>query len=174
MLRIDLRAVCRTGLRDLVRRNRGKALVAAAVVAAAFVAYWPTLMMRMFGATLATCSSRGVIGPGRSSTASSSRARCSDAASAPGSSPPGTGSRTGRYPLPHNEYLHLLVNGGIAGFALVAIAIALWYRQLLEVASPNDRAFLFALLPALGIYAITDNVLSYATALALYAYLASC
>ena len=72
---------------------------------------------------------------------------------------------------PHNEYLHLLVIGGALGFALVIAGIILWYRQLLAVTSPNDREFLLALAPALAAYAITDNVLFYATALATFAYL---
>jgi O-antigen ligase len=158
-------------LRDLVRRNRGKALAGAGVIAAALIAYWPTLLMRMFQGASGSMQLSGrdqvwsfffgeflqnpLFGRGI-----------------------GAGFVAGQdwltewaYALPHNEYLHLLVNGGIAGFGLVGVAIALWYRQLLTVASPNDREFLIALLPALGTYAITGNVLSYPTALALYAYL---
>ncbi len=54
---------------------------------------------------------------------------------------------------------------------LIAGGLVLWYRQLLAVASPNDREFLLALLPALLVYALTDNVLIYSSALAIYAYL---
>lgn len=74
-------------------------------------------------------------------------------------------------PMPHNEYLHLLVIGGAAGALLVLAGIVLWYRFLLQVASPNDREFLLALAPALAVYAITENLLVYVTALPLYAYL---
>jgi O-antigen ligase len=74
-------------------------------------------------------------------------------------------------PTPHNEYLHLLVIGGALGALLVLAGIVLWYRQLLRVASPNDRDFLLALAPALAVYAITENLLVYVTALPLYAYL---
>jgi O-antigen ligase len=74
-------------------------------------------------------------------------------------------------PVPHNEYLHLLVIGGVVGFTLCLAAIALWYRQLCRMASPNDRELLLALAPALLVYAITDNILIHPTALALYAYL---
>lgn len=72
---------------------------------------------------------------------------------------------------PHNEYLHLLVNAGVIGFALCAAAIFFWYRSLLEVAADNDRAFLIALLPAMGVFAITEDVLVFATGLAVFAYL---
>ena len=72
---------------------------------------------------------------------------------------------------PYNEYLHLLVIGGVAGFALIVGALALWFRDLYKVASPNDRRFLLALLPAFGAYALTDCMLSHFTILALYAYL---
>jgi O-antigen ligase len=72
---------------------------------------------------------------------------------------------------PHNEYLHLLVNTGVLGFALCAAAIFIWYRDLLELASENDRTFLIALLPALGVFAITEDVLVFATGLAVFAYL---
>jgi O-antigen ligase len=74
-------------------------------------------------------------------------------------------------PTPHNEYLHLLVIGGVVGFGLIVAGIVLWYRQLLRVASPNDRDFLLALAPALAVYAITENLLVYVTGLPLYAYL---
>ena len=158
-------------LRYLVRQNRGKALAAGGVIAAALVAYWPTLMWRMYGSEPGNVQLSGrdqawsffygeflqspLFGRGLGTALVAATDRLEDWV----------------YPLPHNEYLHLLVDGGIAGCALAVPAIALWYRSLLEVASPNDRAFLFALLPAMGIYAITDNVLSYSTALALYAYL---
>jgi O-antigen ligase len=75
------------------------------------------------------------------------------------------------FAVPHNEYLHLLVNGGVVGFALCASAIAYWYCRLVLSASDEDRPFLIALLPALGIFAVTENVLIHASALALFAYL---
>ena len=74
-------------------------------------------------------------------------------------------------PAPHNEYLHLLVVGGVVGAGTCFVALFLWCRQLWRMASANDRNFLIALLPALAAYAITDNVLIYATGLALFAYL---
>jgi teichuronic acid biosynthesis protein TuaE len=72
---------------------------------------------------------------------------------------------------PHNEYLHLLVSVGVIGFVLCAAAIGLWYRRLLQTASENDRPFLIALLPALGVFAITEDVLVFSTGLATFAYL---
>jgi O-antigen ligase len=72
---------------------------------------------------------------------------------------------------PHNEYLHLLVNTGALGFTLCAAAIFVWYRDLLALASDNDRTFLIALVPALGVFAITEDVLVFATGLAVFAYL---
>jgi O-antigen ligase len=72
---------------------------------------------------------------------------------------------------PHNEYLHLLVSGGIVGFVLCMAAIGLWYRQLWQNVSDNDRVFLLALAPALGLQAFTADVLVYWSMLGLFAYL---
>jgi O-antigen ligase len=74
---------------------------------------------------------------------------------------------------PHNEYLHLLVTGGFSGLILCLAGLALWYRWLLRQSSANDREFLLALIPALAIYAVTDNVILYWSVLPLYAYLGS-
>jgi O-antigen ligase len=74
-------------------------------------------------------------------------------------------------PAPHNEYLHLLVVGGVFGAAASFTAIFLWFQQLWGIVAAADRAFLIALLPALASYAAIDNVLIYATGLALFAYL---
>jgi O-antigen ligase len=74
-------------------------------------------------------------------------------------------------PTPHNEYLHLLVVGGAIGAAACFAAIIWWFRQLWQMAAAHDRTFLLALMPALAAYAVTDNVLIYATGLALFAYL---
>ena len=74
-------------------------------------------------------------------------------------------------PTPHNEYLHLLVVGGVVGAAACCVAIFLWSRQLWRAVATSDRSFLIAMLPALASYAVTDNVLIYATGLALFAYL---
>jgi O-antigen ligase len=71
---------------------------------------------------------------------------------------------------PHNEYLHLLVVGGVVGAAACFVAIVLWFVQLWQTVASSDRAFLIALLPALAAYAVIDNVLIYATGLALFAY----
>jgi O-antigen ligase len=74
-------------------------------------------------------------------------------------------------PAPHNEYLHLLVVGGVVGAAACFAAIFVWFRQLWRTVAAHDRTFLLALLPALAAYAVIDNVLIYATGLALFAYL---
>ncbi|MGI9492169.1 MAG: O-antigen ligase family protein, partial [Geminicoccaceae bacterium] len=76
------------------------------------------------------------------------------------------------FPVPHNEYLHLLVNGGIVGFLLCMAAIIYWYYRLIRSTSDEDRLFLMALAPALAVFAITDNILIHAYAMALYIYLA--
>jgi O-antigen ligase len=72
---------------------------------------------------------------------------------------------------PHNEYLHFLVIGGVVGFVLIVGGIGLWYRHLLQIASPDDRPCLLALIPAVAVYIFTDNLSFYTTALPLYAYL---
>lgn len=75
------------------------------------------------------------------------------------------------YELPHNEYLRLLVEGGVAGFVLFAGAILLWGRQVLKHAAPGERPFVAALFLTLAIYATTDNVLLMPPALIAFAYL---
>jgi O-antigen ligase len=75
------------------------------------------------------------------------------------------------YAAPHNEYLHLLVVGGLFGFILCVVGIVLWYWDLVRTAPYHDRAFLLAVAPALAVYAVTDNVLTYPTALAVFVYL---
>ena len=75
------------------------------------------------------------------------------------------------FAAPHNEYLHLLVVGGVLGFILCIAGIVLWYLDLVRTVSLHDREFLLAVAPALAIYAMTDNILVYPTTLALYAYL---
>ncbi len=74
------------------------------------------------------------------------------------------------FPVPHNEYLHLLVNGGIIGFLLCMMAILYWYYRLARSTSEEDRWFLIALAPALGTFAVTDNILIHAYTMALYVY----
>ena len=75
------------------------------------------------------------------------------------------------YAAPHNEYVHLLVIGGIFGFVISTVAIVAWYLSLVRSALPHDRDFLLAVAPAIAVYAMTDNILVYSTGLALWAYL---
>ena len=157
-------------LRQQLKQQRRTALAGVGLVAAILVAYWPTLIGRIFaddGETL-ELSGRDELwsfywqeflfspwfGRGLGAGVVAAEKWYGFALS-----------------TPHNEYLHLLVIGGVVGFVLIAGAILLWYRQLLRVASPNDREFLLALAPALAAYAVTDNILTYSSALALYAYL---
>jgi hypothetical protein len=73
--------------------------------------------------------------------------------------------------IPHNEYLHLLVDGGIVGLLLCLAAIVYWYYRLARSTSAADRPFLVALAPALAAFAVTENILIHAYGLALFAYL---
>ena len=74
-------------------------------------------------------------------------------------------------PTPHNEYLHLLVIGGVVGLALFLGALALWGRDILRRIGGDDRSFLYALLPALALYPVTENLLILPTALPIFVYL---
>lgn len=73
-------------------------------------------------------------------------------------------------PTPHNEYLHALVIGGVTGFVLFFGSISLWFRALVRTVRWDDRAFIFAVLPALALYAITENLLLLPSALPVFAY----
>ena len=74
--------------------------------------------------------------------------------------------------LPHNEYLRLLVDGGLVGAALYAIAILIWIWRVLDVVRPAERRFVCALFLALGAYAFTDNVLIMPAGMIPFLYLA--
>lgn len=74
-------------------------------------------------------------------------------------------------PTPHNEYLHILVVGGIAGLTLWLAAIALWFRSLVRTYRWDDRAFFYALILALAMYCATENTLILPSALPIFVYL---
>ena len=76
------------------------------------------------------------------------------------------------YDLPHNEYLRLLVEGGILGLVLYGGAVVLWGRQVLARVDVRERPFVRALFAALAVYALTDNVLTMAPGLVPFVYLA--
>lgn len=76
------------------------------------------------------------------------------------------------YDLPHNEYLRLLVEGGIAGGVLYGGAVVLWGRAVLARVDPAERAFVQALFVALAVYALTDNILTMTPGLVPFVYLA--
>jgi len=74
--------------------------------------------------------------------------------------------------LPHNEYLRLLVDGGVVGAVLYAAAVLLWGRRVLGLIRPGERGFVCALFLALGVYALTDNILLMPAGLLPFLYLA--
>ena len=76
------------------------------------------------------------------------------------------------YDLPHNEYLRLLVEGGIIGLVLYGGAVVLWGRQVMARVRPAERAFVRALFVALAVYALTDNILTMVPGLVPFVYLA--
>ncbi|MGH6898684.1 MAG: O-antigen ligase family protein [Geminicoccaceae bacterium] len=84
----------------------------------------------------------------------------------------GAAERSGYQDLPHNEYLRLLVDGGIVGLALYAAAVLAWGRRVLGLIRPDERGFVRALFLALGVYALTDNVLLMPAGLIPFLYLA--
>ena len=167
------------GLRQRLLTQRVRTAAGVAVVAAALVWYWPTLQARLFdlprGVDVASLSAADVNLSGRD------RVWAFYFEELTFSPLFGRGMGSGfvaaadwlPWPrkTPHNEYLHLLVNTGVIGFALCAAAIFFWYRNLLAVASDHDRAFLIALLPAMGLFAITEDVLVFSTGLAVFVYL---
>ena len=169
------------GLRQRLRQDHARTAAGIAVVAATLLWYWPTLGARLFdhGHDVAGVS----IGTVDVSLNLSNRIEIWTFYVEEFMFSPlfGRGIGVGfvaaadwlPWPrmTPHNEYLHLLVSVGVVGFVLCAGAIALWYRRLLQMASDNDRLFLIALIPAIGLFAITDDVLAFSTGLALFAYL---
>lgn len=53
--------------------------------------------------------------------------------------------------------------------SFLAALVTAWYRGLLRMALPNERACLLTLIPPLGVYIVIDNLSSYTNALALRA-----
>jgi O-antigen ligase len=82
-----------------------------------------------------------------------------------------TGLVPNYFALPHNVYLRLLVEGGVAGFLIYGAAIVLWCRRLIARLDPGERAFALALLLALAIFALTDNILTMPPTLMAFFYL---
>jgi O-antigen ligase len=76
------------------------------------------------------------------------------------------------FEMPHNEYLRLLVEGGVCGLVLYGGAVVLWGRQVLARVDPGERAFVRALFVALAVYALTDNILTMPPGLVPFVYLA--
>ena len=74
--------------------------------------------------------------------------------------------------LPHNEYLRLLVDGGGVGLILYVAAVFAWGRRVLGLIRPDERGFVWALFLALGVYALTDNILLMPPGLIPFLYLA--
>ena len=166
-------------LRARLRAHRARTATGIAVVVAALLWYWPTLESRLFeaGRDLETVAMDDV-GVNLSGRDDVWKFYFEEFTFSPLF---GRGMGAGfvaaadwvpwQRKTPHNEYLHLLVNTGVVGFGLCAAAIFVWYRNLVRVASDNDHKFLIALLPALGAFAITEDVLVFPTGLALFAYL---
>jgi O-antigen ligase len=84
----------------------------------------------------------------------------------------GAAERRAYQDLPHNEYLRLLVDGGVVGAMLYAAAVILWGRRVLGLVRPGERGFVGALFLALGVYALTDNLLLMPAGLLPFLYLA--
>jgi O-antigen ligase len=76
------------------------------------------------------------------------------------------------FDLPHNDYLRLLVEGGVVGLVIYGGAVLLWGRRVIALVAPDERPFVRALFLALAAYALTDNVLTMAPALVPFVYLA--
>jgi O-antigen ligase len=74
--------------------------------------------------------------------------------------------------LPHNGYLRLLVDAGVLGAAAYLTAVVLWARRVVRLFGPSERGFVAALLLALAIYAVTDNILLMPAGLIPFFYLA--
>ncbi|MGH6905655.1 MAG: O-antigen ligase family protein [Geminicoccaceae bacterium] len=74
--------------------------------------------------------------------------------------------------LPHNAYLRLLVDGGFVGLIIYAAAVLAWGRRVLGLVPPSERGFVCALFLALGVYALTDNILLMPPGLIPFLYLA--
>jgi len=76
------------------------------------------------------------------------------------------------YDLPHNDYLRLLVEGGVVGLVIYGGAVLLWGRRVIASVAPTERPFVRALFLALAVYALTDNILTMVPALVPFLYLA--
>jgi hypothetical protein len=62
--------------------------------------------------------------------------------------------------VPHNEYLRILVDGGVIGLAVVLAGYVLMARQMLRACPPEHRSLLVAGLAVLAIDAVLNNPLT--------------
>lgn len=157
-------AAAASDFRDRIGRLGAALAIGAGIVIGVFVSYLPFLEARMFegGNELLNMSGRDEIWSGylRQFLDSPLLGHGLGAAS----------QLTDYFDLPHNEYLRLLVEGGLLGCGLFLAAVVLWGRQLLARVDAGGRAFLTAAFSSLAVYAITDNVLLMPPALLLFAY----
>lgn len=172
-------ALVSSDFRTLVIRHRNRALLAGAIVLGVFVWYWPTLELRLFYDDALDFA--WTADPARDLDLSNRddvwRFYVEEWQLSPwfgrgiGSGQIAAGDWLALLQIrPHNQYLHLLVTTGVVGFLLIASAIFLWYRQLLESASDRDRRFLLVVCPPVAALAVTEDVLLFSTALGLFAY----
>jgi teichuronic acid biosynthesis protein TuaE len=76
----------------------------------------------------------------------------------------GTVANTGQvyaaFRVPHNEYIRLLIDGGIVGAVIVIFSFILVFRKIFRYIEPNTRHYLLFLYIGFAIYSFFDNTLS--------------
>jgi O-antigen ligase len=69
---------------------------------------------------------------------------------------------------PHNEYLHLLLDGGIFGMVVFILGLGILLFRESRVLSPTGKSLIFALFLSFAGYSYTDNTISGTTTVTLF------
>jgi O-antigen ligase len=73
---------------------------------------------------------------------------------------PNTESYTKVISTAHNEYLRMIMDGGLVGLMIYILALIVWMRSELRFMRRNESVVFLGFMVAFAVYSITDNTIS--------------